>query len=96
MSEQRSPLNIETMTVDEFQQHLPEFFATGNGRMSEDPRFAKFLAENPTCMALVNDLEYIAEAARQMLEPVTEEPSDAVWSNIQSRLKIAAVGDEPQ
>ncbi len=90
-----TPLNLESMTPDDFQARLPELFAAGSGRISEDPRFAKFLLENPTCEALVRDLEYIADAARQLLDPIVEEPSDSVWDNIQSKLKIAAAGEEP-
>lgn len=89
------PLNLEGLTADEFQQRLPELFTAGHGRISEDPRFASFLAANPTCEALVRDLEYIADAARQLLEPAIEEPSDSVWSSIQNKLKIAASGEEP-
>ncbi len=88
-------MNLDSMTPDDFQAHLPELFAAGSGRISQDPRFAKFLHANPTCEALVRDLEYIADAARQLLEPVVEEPSDSVWDSIQSKLKIAASGEEP-
>lgn len=90
------PFNLDTMTTAEFEQHLPELFANGSGRVSDDPRLQPFLRENPTCAALVRDLEYIAEAARQLLEPADEEPSDNIWSNIQSKLKIAAAGEEPE
>ena len=89
-------LNFENMTTAEFEQRLPDLFATGRGRISDDPNLRKFLDQNPTCAALVSDLEYIAETARQLLEPAEEEPSDNVWSNIQSKLKIAAAGDEPE
>ena len=95
MNDPGTQLNLESMTPDEFQARLPELFAAGSGRISEDPRFATFFHKNPTCEALVRDLEYIADAARQLLDPITEEPSDAVWDNIQSKLKIAAVGEEP-
>jgi hypothetical protein len=94
MNDPGTSLNLDTMTPDEFQARLPELFAVGSGRISEDPRFARFLAKNPTCEALVLDLEYIADAARQLLDPI-EEPSDSVWNNIQSKLKIAAAGEEP-
>ncbi len=96
MNAPRNPLDPATMTVQEFQDHLPELFAAGSGRVSEDPRYAQFLAANPTCGELVRDLEYIAEAARQLLDPVVEaEPSDAVWNSIQNKLKLAASGEEP-
>jgi hypothetical protein len=80
-----SDLNIDTMSLAEFEQYLPDFFATYNGRISDNPRFATFLEGNPDCAALVRDLEYIAETAKSLFEP-TEDPSDAVWSNIQSKL----------
>lgn len=96
MSTPGNPLDPDTMTVQEFQDNLPELFAAGHGKISEDPRFSNFLSANPTCAALVRDLEYIAEAARQLLDPVVEaEPSDAVWNSIQNKLKLAASGDEP-
>ena len=78
-------INFDTMTVAEFETYLPELFATGGGKVSEDPRFAKFLAANPDCAALVSDLEYIAEQAKLLL-PI-HDPSPAVWENIQTALK---------
>jgi hypothetical protein len=52
----------------------------------EDPRFAKFLAANPDCAALVKDLETIAAHAKSLFEPV-DEPSDKVWTGIIDKLK---------
>lgn len=80
-----SNLNFDTMTAAEFEQYLPELFASGGGKVSEDPRFAKFLAANPDCAALVRDLETIAETAKSLFEPV-HEPSDDVWTGIKGRL----------
>jgi hypothetical protein len=75
------------MTVAEFEQYLPELFASGEtGRLSEDPRLARFLAANPNCAALVRDLETIAETAKGLFAS-EQEPSDAVWSNIANKLK---------
>ncbi len=79
-------VNFDNMTAAQFEDYLPDLFASGDGKVSKDPRFAKFLAENPDCAALVNDLEAIAEHAKSLFEP-TEEPSDSVWSNIASKLK---------
>jgi uncharacterized protein with HEPN domain len=90
------PLNFENMTVSEFEARLPDLFANGSGRVSEDRSVQRFLEQNPTCAALVHDLEYIADAAKRLMEPTEEEPSDNVWSNIQSKLKIAAAGEEPE
>jgi len=82
-------VDFDNMTAAQFEDYLPDLFASGDGKVSEDPRFATFLAKNPDCAALVHDLEAIAEHAKSLFEP--KEPSDAVWSNIASKLK-----DEPQ
>ncbi len=82
--------NYENMSPAEFEQRLPDLFASGSGRVSDDPGLRRFLDRNPTCSALVSDLEYIADAARQMFETSDNEPSEHVWSNIQDKLKIAA------
>jgi hypothetical protein len=85
MTEQ-SEINFDTLRPDEFENYLPDLFATGNGKVSQDPRLQKFLAANPDCAALVRDLETIAETARSLFEPVGD-PSDKVWSNIQNKLR---------
>lgn len=82
-----SNLDFNSMTVAEFEQYLPELFASGEGgKLSEDPRLARFLAANPDCAALVRDLETIADTAKNLLVS-EQEPSDAVWSNIANKLK---------
>ena len=88
-----SNVNFDTLTTAEFENYLPDLFASGDGKVSTDPRLTKFLAANPDCAALVRDLETIADTARSLFEPSSEdsEPSDDVWSNIASKLK-----DEPQ
>jgi hypothetical protein len=83
-------MNFDTMKREDFENYLPDLFANGNGKVSQDPRLQKFLSENPDCAALVRDLETIADTARSLFEPV-EEPADSVWSKIQSKLK-----DEPE
>jgi hypothetical protein len=88
-----SSINFEQMTQADFEQYLPDFFAAGNGRVSEDPRLQKFLVANPDCAALVRDLEAIAEHARSLFDDDTaEEPSDDVWQNIQKQM----VSDEEE
>jgi hypothetical protein len=86
-------VNFDNMTQAQFEDYLPDLFASsGDIKVSADPRFAKFLADHPDCMALVKDLETIADTARSLFEPSSEqEPADSVWSNIASKLK-----DEPQ
>ena len=79
-------INFDTLKPEEFENYLPDLFATGNGKVSQDPRLQKFLARHPDCAALVRDLETIAETARSLFEPV-EEPSDRVWANIQTKLR---------
>ena len=86
--------NFDNMTTAEFEEYLPELFENSGGSISKDPRFATFFQSNPDCAALVRDLEIIAEQARSLFEPSGEEsgpePSDAVWSNIASKLKEEA------
>jgi len=92
-----SQLDFDSMTATEFEQYLPELFASNEsgGRLSDDPRLARFLAANPDCAALVRDLETIAETAKSLFVS-EEEPSDAVWSNIADKLKKETNdGDEP-
>ncbi len=79
-------INFDTLKPEEFELYLPELFANGDGKVSQDPRLKDFLARNPDCAALVNDLETIAETAKSLFAPVGD-PSDKVWSNIQSKLR---------
>jgi hypothetical protein len=89
-------INFDTMKPEEFENVLPELFANGNGKVSQDPRLQKFLAANPDCAALVRDLETIAETARSLFEPVGD-PSDQVWSNIQNKLREeSALGSDSE
>jgi tryptophan 2,3-dioxygenase len=88
-----TPEMLDNMTPADFEAYLPELFAAGSGKISDDPRFARFLAANPDCAALVRDLETIAEHARSLFDPV-EEPSDKVWSNIASKLQAGLTDEE--
>ena len=78
-------LNIDTLFLAEFEQYLPDFFAAYDGHLSDNPRFTNFLGANPDCASLVRDLEYIAATAKSLFDPV-DEPSDAIWGNIQDKL----------
>ena len=84
-------IDFDTMTPADFEQYLPELFLAG-GKVSEDPRLARFLVKNPDCAALVRDLETIAETAKSLFEPL-HEPSDAIWSNIASKLQEEGTSD---
>jgi len=86
MSDLPLNLNPDQMTVSQFKQYLPELAAAGAGKVSEDARFTGFFAAHPDCLALVKDLETIADAAKSLFEPVGD-PSDKVWSNIASKLQ---------
>jgi len=79
-------IDFDRLKPEEFEQYLPDLFANGDGKVSQDPRLTKFLAQHPDCAALVSDLETIAETARSLFEPVAD-PSDKVWQNIQNKLK---------
>jgi hypothetical protein len=81
-----SKFDFDSMTTVEFEQYLPELFASSqSGKVSDDPRLRTFLSKNPDCAALVRDLETIAETAKGLFEP--QEPSDAVWSKIADKLQ---------
>ncbi|MGI4828411.1 MAG: hypothetical protein ACRYFU_09520 [Janthinobacterium lividum] len=84
-------IDFNHMTPAEFEQHLPELFLAG-GKISTDPRLKQFFDTNPDCAALVRDLETIADTARSLFEP-THDPSDAVWSNIASKLQEESAND---
>ena len=90
-------INFDTLKPEEFEHILPDLFASGDGKVSQDPRLKKFLAANPDCAALVSDLEIIAETARSLFEPVAD-PSDRVWENIQAKLQedsaLASIDDD--
>jgi hypothetical protein len=92
--------NLDQMTPAEFEEYLPELFESGGGSISDNPRFANFFKAHPDCAALVRDLEIIAEQAKSLFEPIGAEsgrglePSDAVWSNIASKLKEEPHSDE--
>jgi hypothetical protein len=87
-----SNMDFDALTVQEFEELLPELFETSGGNISNDPRFSKFLAANPVCADLVKDLETIASTAKSLFEP-THEPNDAVWQNIASKLKDEPLAD---
>ena len=86
-------INFNTMTKADFEHHLPDFFASGNGKVSTDPRLQLFLANNPDCAALVRDLEIIAEYAGSLLEPA-DDPSEEVWAGIQAKLQQDPIASE--
>jgi hypothetical protein len=68
------------MTCEEFQAHMPDLIASG-----ENAAAHPHVRECDLCRALLQDLETIAEAARQLF-PV-EDPPDRLWDQIESAIK---------
>lgn len=71
-----------TLSCAEFQEQLPDFFASGGSGAPEDPSLVAHLKTCDNCSALVRDLQYIADQASLLLQP-TLEPSDNVWKKIE-------------
>lgn len=89
-------IDFDNLRPEEFERYLPDFFANGEGQVSQDPRLRKFLLEHPDCAALVSDLETIAAHARSLFQ-VSTDPSDKVWENIQTKLQQGdALEDEEE
>ena len=74
-----------TISCVEFQEQLPDLFASGGNGVPEDPALVEHLKTCENCSALVRDLQYIADQASLLLQP-TLEPSDNVWKKIQEGL----------
>jgi len=77
---------LGSMSCAEFQQQLPDLFAAGDNCIAENSPLHQHLETCVNCSALVNDLQYIAEQAALLLQPVEEEPSDSVWEKIQESI----------
>lgn len=73
------------LSCAEFQEQLPDLFAAGGSDHIDDPSLLEHLRTCENCSALVRDLQYIADQAKQLLQP-THEPSDNVWKKIQESL----------
>ena len=71
----------KSMSCEEFQAHMPDLIASG-----EDASAHPHVQSCALCRALLNDLETIAEAARQLF-PV-EDPPDTLWDQIESAIKL--------
>ena len=73
------------LSCAEFQEQLPDLFAAEGHASIDDPQIAEHLKTCENCSALVRDPQYIADQAKQLLQP-THEPSDDVWKKIQEGL----------
>ena len=69
---------------DQFDAECAKFQASMPDRIGggEDLQTDPHMLTCERCRSLVRELEYIAEAARQLI-PVEEEPRDELWTNIQ-------------
>jgi len=68
----------------EFQAQMPARIGAG-----EDLQAQPHMLTCERCRALVRDLEYIAEAAKQLM-PIEEEPREDLWDKIQSAIQNSA------
>jgi predicted anti-sigma-YlaC factor YlaD len=75
----------KSMSCQEFQEQLPELIGSG-ADVGDHPH----LQSCELCRALLNDLETIAEAARQLF-PV-QQPEDRLWERIESAIKEEEAG----
>ena len=72
--------HTDSASCAEFQTHLPELIGTG-----EDITKHPHLQTCERCRALLDELQTIADAARQLF-PIVEPPDD-LWQNIESAIK---------
>jgi hypothetical protein len=68
------------MTCEEFQARMPDLIGAG-----EDASAHPHVQNCALCRTLLNDLETIAQAARELF-PVVD-PPDHVWDEIESAIK---------
>jgi hypothetical protein len=73
------------MTCEEFQAQMPELIGA-------DIRGHEHLKTCARCAALLEELEYIAQIASDLLLPV-HEPGDSVWKKISASLAKPAPKD---
>lgn len=74
------------LSCAEFQEQLPDLFAANSDSIIDHPALREHLSTCENCSALVRDLQYIADQAKQLLQP-THEPSDDVWKRIQQGIE---------
>ncbi len=83
---------ISPISCAEFQDKLPDLFASGNGDVPEDLTLQNHLDTCENWSALVGDLQYIADQARMLLVPAEDTPSDEVWSKIVNKMESEQAG----
>jgi hypothetical protein len=93
-SQKSTPKAPATLSCAEFQEKLPDLFASGGNGVPEDPDLLEHLKTCENCSALVRDLQYIADQASLLLQP-TLEPSDNVWKKIQEGINLDRAQEQP-
>jgi predicted anti-sigma-YlaC factor YlaD len=78
----------KSMSCQEFQDQLSELIGSG-----ADASAHPHLQSCELCRALLNDLETIAEAARQLF-PI-QQPEDDLWERIETAIKKDEDGVSP-
>lgn len=73
-----SPSGARVLSCEEFQAQMPELMGSG----IHDHEHLKTCAR---CQALLEELEYIAQIAGDLMQPVYE-PGDEVWKRITDSL----------
>lgn len=95
MTSQNPNSKSRVISCAEFQEQLPDLFASGGNGVPEDPDLVEHLKTCENCSALVRDLQYIADQASLLLQP-TLEPSDNVWKKIQEGMDSDRIHAESQ
>jgi predicted anti-sigma-YlaC factor YlaD len=78
---------VNNLSCAQFQAQLPELIGTG-----ENIAVHPHLESCKLCRALLDDLEAIAQAARQLFP--NEEPPDALWEHIESAIEHEEAAQE--
>ena len=73
-----TPTDGQVMNCEEFQEQLPQLMEAG---IHDHPH----LRSCQRCTALLEELEYIAGIAEELLQPIYE-PPEKVWQNIRSQI----------
>jgi hypothetical protein len=75
---------VKDLEQEEIDQECAEFQALMSKRIGagDDLQTYPHMLTCERCRSLVRDLEYIAEAARQLM-PIEEEPHEDLWNKIQ-------------
>lgn len=95
MTSQNPNSKSRVISCADFQEQLPDLFASGGNGVPEDPDLVEHLKTCENCSALVRDLQYIADQASLLLQPNLE-PSDNVWKRIQEGMDSDRVHAESE